>query len=118
MVRLTYFEDKSDNGLGSFADDLVTSIDAANVAQDRDAARHLRSIILDYFERTLGCGTDRWVERHLAEIAVWRRTKFWHVYRVPDTPSVAFAAKVGGDETVHLMVVAACYQYPLGSSTV
>ena len=110
-VRPVYFDGRG-AGLGSFASDLRAAVDEADAAGDKAAVRKLRSFVLNYVEVKLATKSARQLEAYLAAINIWRETEYWNVYRVPDSPSICFAAKIGSDGTVLLMPVGVCYRYP------
>lgn len=110
-VRVAYFDGRTE-GLGSFTDDLIAAIDRACAAGDGRAADRLRGFVLEYVERRLAAKTAKQLDRYLGTRAVWKRTRYWNVYRVPDTPSMSFAAKIGTGDDILLVPVGACYRYP------
>lgn len=112
-VELTYFDGRSE-GTGAFIEDLKEAIDAAMTGGDAGAVQKLRSFLLDYFEVRLASKTARQLEDHLAKRKAWKETQYWNVYRVPDTPSVCFAVKIGTDRSIRLIPIGACYGYPGG----
>lgn len=110
-VSIEYFEDPTGR-LGAFGPDWNDAGHAALTAGDGPSQTRLRSFVLDYLEVQLGRKSARAMVDYLSSIAIWKETDDWNVYRLPDTPSLAYAASMQGDGSIRLVAISACYRYP------
>ncbi|MCF4164994.1 hypothetical protein L2U69_04995 [Zavarzinia compransoris] len=110
-VSIEYFVDHSGR-LGAFAPDWNDAGKAALAVGDGAAQSRLRSFVLDYLEVQLKRKSAKAMIDYLANVALWKMTDDWNVYRLPDTPSLAFAASLRSDGSIRICAISACYRYP------
>jgi hypothetical protein len=114
-IALHRFQSASDSA-SSYLKDFRLAVDQAVEANDHGSLDRLLSLHMTFFNqdlRTMGAGHLR---SFLESQAVWRIEKDWPIYKTAGEPCIAFTARIGPDDTIHLIALAACYRYPDGSA--
>lgn len=111
QVSIDYFEDAAGD-LGAFGPDWNDAGQEALMAGDDASQSRLRGFVLDFLEVKLKRKSAKAMVDYLTGIAIWKKAEDWNVYRLPDTPSLAYAASMQRDGSIRLVAISACYRYP------